>query len=105
MAEVQLAILIKEASQQMLGKESPDGRQDWMKVMNFVAWNLDFPACLHICHEIVRLHNVPLKEEEIKDIVDFQAYHRETKHLSRRERIAELLGDAAIHDADVYMGG
>ncbi len=71
--------------------------------MNFVAWNVDFPSCLHVCFAIAQANNVPLRQEEIKEIVDFQAYERATRELTSQERSAALLSDAAIRDVDEFL--
>ena len=105
MTEIPYDILLKEASKQMLGKECPEGREDWVKVMNFIAWNVDFRTCLQVCHAIARLNNVPLKEREIEEIVDFQTYDRAARELAAQERTAALLSDAAIRDVKEFFGG
>ena len=105
MTEIAYDALIKEASRQMLGKDQPEGREDWVKVMNFVAWNVDFRTCLQVCHAIARLNNVPLKEREIEEIVDFQTYDRAARQLASQEKTAALLSDAAIRDVHEFFGG
>jgi hypothetical protein len=105
MAEIPYDILLKEAAGQMLGKEQPDGREDWIKVMNFIAWNVDFRTCLQVCHAIARLNNVPLREREIEEIVDFQTYDRAARELAMQERTAALLSEAAIRDVNDFFGG
>jgi len=105
MTEIPYDVLLKEASRQMLGKDIPEGREDWVKVMNFIAWNVDFRTCLQVCHAIVRLNNVPLKEKEIQEIVDFQTYDRAARELAMQERNAAFLSDAAIRDVKEFFGG
>jgi hypothetical protein len=95
--------LLGEASRQMLGKEHPEGRDDWVKVMNFVAWNVDFRTCLQVCYEIVQLNNVPLGKEEVQDIVDFQTYDRAARELSVREKTVALLSDGAIREVNEFF--
>ena len=105
MAEIPYDILIKEASKQMLGKPHPEGRDDWVKVMNFVAWNVDFRTCLEVCYAIARLNNVPLRQREIEEIVDFQTYDRAARELASQEQSAALLSEAAIRDVNEFFGG
>lgn len=105
MAEIPYDVLLKEASKQMLSKEQPEGREDWVKVMNFIAWNVDFRTCLQVCHAIARLNNVPLKVREIEEIVDFQTYDRAARELAMQERTAALLSDSAIRDVKEFFGG
>lgn len=105
MAEIPYDVLLNEASKQMLGKDHPEGREDWVKVMNFIAWNVDFRTCLQVCHAIARLNNVPLKVKEIEEIVDFQTYDRAARELATQERTAALLSDAAIRDVKEFFGG
>lgn len=105
MAEIPYDALLKEASKQMLGKDAPQGREDWVRVMNFIAWNVDFRTCLQVCHAIARLNNVPLKEREIEEIVDFQTYDRAARELAAQEQAAALLSDATIHDVKEFFGG
>jgi hypothetical protein len=104
MAEIEYDVLIRKASKQMLSKEHPKGRNDWVKVMNFIAWNIDFRDCLQVCLEIARLHKVPLRETEIKDIVDFQTYDRAARELASKEKTAALLSDAAIRAVEEFFG-
>ena len=105
MGEIPYDVLLHEASRQMLGKDHPQEREDWVKVMNFIAWNVDFRTCLQVCHAIVRLNNVPLKEREIEEIVDFQTYDRAARELATREQNAAYLSDAAIRGVNEFFGG
>ncbi len=105
MGEIPYDVLLSEASKQMLGKDHPEGREDWVKVMNFIAWNVDFRTCLQVCHAIARLNHVPLKSKEIEEIVDFQTYDRAARELAMQERTAALLSDAAIRDVKEFFGG
>lgn len=105
MAEIPYDALVSEASRQMLGKDHPAGREDWVKAMNFIAWNIDFRTCLQVCSSIARLYNVPLKEKEIEEIVDFQTYDRAARELASQEQTAALLSDAAIRDVNEFFGG
>ncbi len=105
MYEIPYDILLNEASMQMLGKDHPQGREDWVKVMNFIAWNVDFRTCLQVCRAIVRLNEVPLKAREVEDIVDFQTYDRAARELAVQERNAALLSDSAIRDVKEFFGG
>lgn len=105
MGEIPYDVLLNEASKQMLGKDHPQEREDWVKVMNFIAWNVDFRTCLQVCHAIVRLNNVPLKEREIEEIVDFQTYDRAARELGMREQNAAILSDAAIRGVNEFFGG
>jgi hypothetical protein len=105
MAEIPYDILLTEASRQMLGKDQPQGREDWVKVMNFIAWNVDFRTCLQVCHAIARLNNIPLKDREIEEIVDFQTYDRAARELAMQERTAAFLSDATIREVNEFFGG
>ncbi len=105
MGEIPYDLLLHEASKQMLGKDRPDGREDWVRVMNFIAWNVHFRTCLQVCYAIARLNNVPLKSKEIEEIVDFQTYDRAARELAMQERTAALLSDAAIRDVKEFFGG
>ncbi len=105
MAEIPYDALLKEASKQMLAKDAPEGREDWVKVMNFIAWNVDFRTCLQVCHAIARLNNVPLKEREIEEIVDFQTYDRAARELAAQEKAAAFLSEATIRDVKDFFGG
>ncbi|RPH35081.1 hypothetical protein EHM92_06830 [bacterium] len=105
MPEIPYDVLVKEASRQMLAKDRPEGREDWVKVINFIAWNVDFRSCLQVCYTIARLNNVPLRQREIEEIVDFQTYDRAARELALQERTAALLSDAAIRDVNEFFGG
>ena len=104
MAQIPYDVLVLEGSRQMLGKDHPKGRAEWVKVMNFIAWNVDFPACLEVCLEIARLNKVPLRQQEIKDIVEFQTYDRAARELALKEKTAALLSDAAIRAVEEFFG-
>jgi hypothetical protein len=103
-AETPHGTLVREASRQMLGKESPKGRREWMKVINFIAWNVEFPGCLDVCYSIAREYKVPLKEDEIKEIVDFQTYDKAVRALAYQEKRTTMLSDSAIRNADKFFG-
>ncbi len=105
MAAISYDLLIKEASRQMLRKQKPEGREDWVKVMNFVAWNVDFRSCLQVCQAIARLNDIPLSGREIEEIVHFQTYDRAARELASQEQSAALLSDAAIRDVNDFFGG
>jgi hypothetical protein len=98
-------VLIKEASRQMLAKDRPEGRDDWVKVVNFIAWNVDFRTCREVCYAIARLNRIPLRDREIEEIVDFQTYDRAARELASQEQSAALLSDAAIRDVKEFFGG
>jgi hypothetical protein len=104
MSEIPYDVLIKEASRQMLAKDHPEGRSDWVKVMNFIAWNVDFRTCREVCYAIARLHNVPLRQREVEEIVDFQTYDRAARELALQEKTSSLLSDAAIRDVNEFFG-
>ena len=103
MGEIPYDVLIKEASRQMLGKDHPKGRDEWVKVMNFIAWNVDFRTCRAVCWEIARSNNVPLRPQEIEEIADFQTYARAARNLASQEQMAALLSDAAIREVDEFF--
>jgi hypothetical protein len=104
MGEISYDTLLEEASRQMLGKDHPEGREDWGRVMNFIAWNVDFRTCLQVCYSIMRLNDVPLEEREVEAIVDFQTYDRAARELAMQERTAALLSDTAIRHVDEFFG-
>jgi hypothetical protein len=103
MPERRYDTLIEDASSMMLGKNHPHGREEWAKVINFIAWNVDFRTCLHVCSSIARSNEAPLTQKEIEDIVDFQTYRRAAHELIRQEQLAWALGDRAIRLADDYL--
>jgi hypothetical protein len=104
MPEKEHDTLVHQASRRMLGKDAPDGRPDWVKVMNFIAWNVEFPGCLDVCYSIAREYKVPLKEDEIKEIVDFQTYDKAVRALAYQEKRTTMLSDSAIRNADEFFG-
>ncbi len=104
MGTIRFDIFVKEASRQMLRKEHPEGRADWVKVMNFVAWNSSFFNCEEICLAIVRRNDVPLSEREIREIADFQTYEKATRQLQVQEKAVAMLGDEAMRTVDEFFG-
>ena len=77
-------MLLRAGAQQMLGKPMPETRHDWVAVMNFLAWNLEFEQCPQACRAIARHFKAPLTENEVDTIVDFQTYDRAMRELVNR---------------------
>lgn len=88
----------------MLGKERPEGRDDWVKVINFIAWNVEYSTCLPVCQSIASSHNAPLTTAEIEEIVDYQTYNRAARELAAQEKTAGLLSEQAIRDVNEFFG-
>lgn len=70
--------LMDAAKQQMLDGREPQTRQDWMKVVNFFAANVD-PRCAAAVEIVCALFDVPLTRAQVAEIVEFQL----SKHYQR----------------------
>jgi hypothetical protein len=76
--------LLRVGARDMLGKPMPDTRSDWVAVMNYLAWNLEYEHCPQACRAIARHFKAPLTEKEVDTIVDFQTYDRAMRELVNR---------------------
>jgi hypothetical protein len=103
MAEIRHDVLLREASLQMVGKDHPKERGEWVKVMNFIAWNVDFRCCREVCRTIARLNKAPLRRREIEEIVDFQVYNRSARELALQAKRSVLLSNETIREVDEFF--
>lgn len=64
--------MLAEAKLQMLGGKEPISREDWYKVMNFVAVNVHESCAVECCKLIGVLYDIPMTGDEIQSVVEFQ---------------------------------
>jgi len=64
--------LVTEARKQMLDGKEPKTYKDWALIMNFLAFNLERESCLIGCKLIRTLYNMPLSDDQVRSIVDYQ---------------------------------
>jgi len=68
--------VMQAAKEQMLNGQEPQSHVDWVKIINFVAFNMDASLADSICKVMKTLYDIPLTDEEISDIVEFQSERR-----------------------------
>jgi hypothetical protein len=64
--------MIAEAKKQMLDGNEPTCTTDWMKIVNFVAFNTGAGVEKEVCFILKTLYDIPLSRKEIAEIVEFQ---------------------------------
>ncbi len=65
--------LLEAAKKEMLDDREPSTKDDWELIMNFMAFNIAHeiqPSALQV---IAKIYNMPLSEDEIAKISEFQA--------------------------------
>lgn len=67
--------MLEAAKKEMLEGREPTTREDWAKVVNFWAFNIQKGLGLeeNVCLLLWKLYNVPLTEQEIRTIARSQA--------------------------------
>lgn len=68
--------VMQAAKDQMLNGQEPKSHVDWVKVINFVAFNMDAILASSICRVMKTLYDIPLTDDEIEEIVEFQNERR-----------------------------
>lgn len=69
--------LMEAAKEYMLQGRSPESREDWMLVMNFMAANIQWQVAEIACIVLAQVYQMPLSREEVKKIVAYQLNKRE----------------------------
>lgn len=69
--------MIHEASEHMLDGRTPQSRDDWMLVINFVAFNVPEEMAMPSCLLLAVLFEMPVTEEDVEEIVQFQLARRD----------------------------
>lgn len=64
--------VMQAAKDHMLNGREPASNDDWAKVVNFIAFNMDAALADTICKVMKSLYDIPLSDDEISDIVEFQ---------------------------------
>lgn len=68
--------LLSAAKEYMLNGGDPTTREDCAKVMNFIAANVHPDVARTVCPFLATLYDMPLTEEEVLGIVEFQLARR-----------------------------
>jgi hypothetical protein len=68
--------MMAAAKEQMLDGREPEGIDDWIKVVNFVAANIQAEVAESATLVFKTLFSIPLDDDMIKEIVAFQNERR-----------------------------
>lgn len=68
--------MMAAAKEQMLGGNEPQSHRDWQLIMNFLAANIHGGAAHQACRLMAKLYDMPLSDQEVREIVDFQLARR-----------------------------
>jgi hypothetical protein len=68
--------MMSAAKNEMLDGREPNSREDWCKIVNFIAFNVDPKCALLAVPFICKLYDIPLDEDDIKEIVIYQVAAR-----------------------------
>jgi hypothetical protein len=68
---------MQAAKDMQLDGREPETVDDWNTVMNFVAFNTARGSELAVCRLFKVLYDVPLAEEQLVMIVEFQSMYKE----------------------------
>ena len=71
--------LLEAAKKAMLGGRNPTSLEDWYRIMNFFAANLADYICEQACLLFKHLYEIPLHDDEVKNIVKYQMERRGEK--------------------------
>lgn len=69
--------LLNAAKDTMLGGREPETWEDWARVINFVAVNAHSGLEHSICKLMVTIYEMPLTEQQVTEIVDFQVMEKQ----------------------------
>jgi len=70
--------MLASAKEHMLNGRDPVTREDWQRVINFVAFNTTPEAADAVCRLMRMIYEIPLSEDDIHAIVLFQNARRES---------------------------
>jgi hypothetical protein len=68
--------MIEAAKEHMLEGREPASEKDWALVMNFLAANTAEELAKPACRLMATLYDMPLTEEDVDAIVQYQIYYR-----------------------------
>lgn len=69
--------LLEAAKAEMLAGKEPTNKIDWSLVMNYVAANISDGLEVPICKIFVLMYDIPLTQDEVIQIAEFQARAKE----------------------------
>lgn len=64
--------ILQAAKDQMLDCREPTTVEDWVQVMNFVAYNVSSGVEKEVCRLFVLMYDIPLSEKFVEEIAEFQ---------------------------------
>lgn len=64
--------MLEAAKELMLEGRDPTSHEDWARVVNFVASNVQPETEESICELFRMIFDIPLDEEEVKEIAEYQ---------------------------------
>lgn len=64
--------MLDAAKVHMLEGRDPESRDDWIRVMNFMALNVHKDVAKPACRLLAMIYSMPLTEAEVDKIVDHQ---------------------------------
>ena len=67
------------AKEHMLDGREPSTQEDWARIMNFLAYNIDSEVALIACKLFIVMYDMPLSEEYVEEIVLHQLAIREAE--------------------------
>jgi hypothetical protein len=84
--------MIEAAKKDMLDGREPASIDDWARVMNYCAFNVQSEVASSACKLIARIYNMPLTDDLVENIVQFQLARRRYS-VYRKERISAHSGN------------
>jgi hypothetical protein len=64
--------MMARAKEIMLDGNEPASKDDWATIVNFLAHNIDEEVAMSACLLLSKLYDMPLTDDEIREIVVFQ---------------------------------
>ncbi len=71
--------IMKNAKDMMLEGREPSNHKDWSLIFNFIAYNIETGLEESASLLLGKIYDVPLSEDEIKQIVEFQISQKKSK--------------------------
>jgi hypothetical protein len=68
--------LLQEMSKLMLDGRKPESEDDWIRVVNGIAFNVEASVAGAACQLMRKIYDMPLSEENVDAIVAFQLLER-----------------------------
>lgn len=82
--------MLESAKKLELGRKEPQSRDDWIRIINFIAFNSAPTFELSICRLFKILYGIPLEDTTISEIVDFQVkLKNDLKHQEKTNEVKD----------------